>query len=115
MNDCVNIYGELISKIDFTDLFEKLKSSEFNCKIGDSSHYTGHIYLSMVFNSANVYFEKITPNEFLIGGDSDKESDLKFLSQYVSNIFTQEKIKHRLELYDKKQNEFDYFHYNWPK
>ncbi len=85
-------------------------------KIRFSSHYLDGKYFFVSLNpDTELTFEKIDLNEFLINGESKKQTDLKKIAEIISLVLSKQKLKHRLELYNSEGNEFDYYNFDWIK
>lgn len=81
-----------------------------------STHYQDESYLKISLNpDTELTFEKVDKNSYLLRGESNNQNDLNKLSETVSSILSKQKIKHRIELYDLNDKEFNYYNYDWTK
>lgn len=60
-------------------------------------------------------FERVAPNEYLIGGSSESLATLLDLARRVSEELTSLDLRHRLEIYDGEHCMTHYWHHRWPE
>jgi hypothetical protein len=108
------LYGQLLSRLSLEQL--ALIFAPLNGQLRESSHYQGGRYLLITDEAeAELTFEKIESDEFLLKGEAPTEEGLAQLSEKVSQRLTLENSKHRMELYDAVGNQYQYFNYKWKQ
>ena len=110
------IAGQLFFNNSFDALSNLFQESGLDHEIRHSSHFEDGTYLRLSLNpNAELTFEKIDTNEFLIQGEANNQEDLLKLAEITSSVFSLQKLRHRLELYNLDDKEFGYFNHYWTK
>jgi hypothetical protein len=116
MRDYPYISGQILFNNSLENLEIIFKDSILKHEIRHSSHFQNGTYLRLSLNTdAELTFENISANEFLIRGEANSQNDLLKLADITSSVFSKQNLRHRLELYDIYNNEFGYFNYEWIK
>jgi hypothetical protein len=116
MREYPYIYGQLFFDNSLDNLGNLFHESKLQHEIRHSSHFQDGTYLNLRLNpDTELTFEKVDANEFLIRGEANCQDDLLKLADIISFIFSNQKLKHRLELYNTDDKEFHYYNYDWSK
>ena len=114
MEEDAYIHGQLIINASFSHLAQLLSEAGFQAEIRQSSHYEGGQYLSLRSpNKARWTFEKIGNEEYLITADEQAMPQLHAFATLLSSFFSQHNWRHRLEIYNAKDELMYYLHYHW--
>lgn len=116
MRDHPYIYGQLFFDNSLDNLDNLFQDCKLQHEIRYSSHFHDGAYLRLQLNADNeLTFEKVDTNEFLIRGEANNQDDLLKMADIISSIFSRQKLKHILELYNTEDKEFHYYNYDWKK
>lgn len=116
MREYSYICGQLFFNNSFDTLENLFQDCQLDHEIRHSSHFQDGTYLRLLLNpNTELTFEKIETDEFLICGEAINQDDLIKLAGITSSIFSRQKLKHRLELYNTDDKEFAYYNYDWTR
>ncbi|MBG8554762.1 hypothetical protein [Hymenobacter guriensis] len=107
-------YGQIITPASLRTL-AKLHWSKLKVQIRESSQYTNGEYLSLKTpDGGRISFEKIAVDEILVSGEAETADQLTAICQITSDCLTNSRLKHRLELHNAVDQQYNYLHYGWP-
>lgn len=112
-DDEPSLYGQITATLEITDLLAVAQSTGLDAEIRYSSFYESGCYLRVQGEKSALMFEKIESDEYLVRSDADSLTELIALAENLSQVFCQNQLRHRFELYDSQDQLIDYVHFNW--
>jgi hypothetical protein len=106
------LYGHIVSAEDPAALCERLKAAGLPAACRKSVHYSGGRYVNVETDRARLTLERVTPKEYLVGGDADSLEDFHDAGKALSEELTRLAVRHRLEIYDGDRL-VAYFDHEW--